>query len=228
MKIISPFKDYYDYLQAYGQEPGIVYNRKSLYFSDQDEAQIPLRWQFRQASLLGFCGQIIPRYTYTEKDNEEYRRIVKWGKAALESIYRVTFPGILNLARFVRNPTNALDFLFQKYQCPIFHLSGSDYSDIYLTANPSLTELGFSGYMDAQTVFQSISSFIGNQKEQMPAPPRSDKEKAVSHGFDKKTSFRPKIKQGILKNKSKPPFMTPDFGIRINLVEQTMMIQFAR
>lgn len=191
MKIISPFKDYYDYLQAYGQEPGIVYNRKpATVWAHKVETLCPVKWQDvgARASLLGFCGEIIPRISYW-RDEKSWEREVLWGSDAAEYAKKITAPELHNWKRFVLNPVS-LDWLFKAVNAPVFIIdSGGE------TTNPCLQELKFDEYMDAQSVYQSISSFIGNQKEQMQIPARSDKEKVVSHGFDKKTSFRPKIKQ---------------------------------
>lgn len=218
MKIISPFKDYYDYIMAWGCEPNIVYNRTNkiyfntqhyngryLHYQDQISNAIFNEFNFvnfervHQIVLLGFCGHIIPRIAYIGKnDRGQNDTLYLWGDAAKEYIfkYQRRNGAYNNIIRLLEDKSQELRFLplFKKYNVPVFLLRARS-----VEFNPSLgiskgnwqDGIGFAKYMDAQTTFQSISSFIGTElKETMIASPQTDKEKVVAHGFDKKTSFR--------------------------------------
>lgn len=57
---------------------------------------------------------------------------------------------------------------------------------------PKLGELGFVAYYSAEQLYQELAMFVGNTLQPVadPASPMTDIEKVVSHGFDKKKSFR--------------------------------------
>lgn len=66
--------------------------------------------------------------------------------------------------------------------------------DYRLWVNPILQEQGI--FLDPVFVWQNISEYLGRLRtEQEITPPMSNNEKIVSKGFDKKRSFRPKIKK---------------------------------
>lgn len=192
MKIISPFKDYYDYIQSWGAEPGIVYNRKDqhLYKGEVYEDFQRVRfgsWFTGRANskpfLLGFCGRIIPALKEFTRNGTEFF----FGEKASEIIlkYCRRDHGMSNLVRFIENPTKVLDNLFSKYGVPVFTV---EYNWVCL--NPVLKDLQFNNYMLPDQAFQEISSFIATElKEKMVASPMTNNEKVSSHGFDKK-SFR--------------------------------------
>jgi hypothetical protein len=194
MKIISPFKDYYDYIQAWGKEPGIVYNRKEQSLIDGEVFEDFQRVRFgsyftgRANSypfLLGFCGRIIPAFKEYIVGGTKTRFV--WGEEAREIIlkYCRRDHSMSNLVRFVENPTKVLDDLFAKYQVPVFRINWR-----HVVLNPCLKEFEFDMYMPADQAFQEISTFIGTElKEKMVASPMTNREKVSSHGFDKK-SFR--------------------------------------
>ncbi|MDN3040750.1 hypothetical protein P2L35_13700, partial [Enterococcus faecium] len=65
---------------------------------------------------------------------------------------------------------------------------------------PVLGELGFAAVIDATQMYQNIAYFLGLLNEDraranMPPATQTDVDKAVSHGFDKKQSFRHRTKE---------------------------------
>jgi hypothetical protein len=200
MRIFSHFRDYYDYVQSYGSEKTIVYNRKGTNFFEGtpelkefsiiDYSMFGTNYHY--ISLIGFCGRIIPKLKYYDRVNK--KDVILFGDDAKEHIYKINAVYSLNnLIRFFQDDSQQKLFapLFKKYNIPIF----SVISNSTLTFNPCLKELGIDTIMSAEQVFQDISCFIGNElKEQMVMTKQDNKGKIVSHGFDLKTSFRPKMK----------------------------------
>lgn len=74
---------------------------------------------------------------------------------------------------------------------PVFMLEGNRRSYI-LGRTPKLSALGLPMYIDAQQLYQELAMFVGNvlHPVEQPSSPMQDVEKVVSHGFDKKVSFR--------------------------------------
>lgn len=87
MRIISKFKDYYDSVQAYGQDHELVFLRQQSehqIFRSLDNGIKPLPHEFEKylkgvqlwkktnfrGGVIGFCGKLIPyiHYEYYEKD----------------------------------------------------------------------------------------------------------------------------------------------------------------
>ena len=74
-----------------------------------------------------------------------------------------------------------------------FHIwAKNNKEELEIIKNPCLRELDFARIMPPTTIFQEIEMFLGNVlvKDVMPMSYQSDIEKVVSHGFDKKISFR--------------------------------------
>ena len=63
MKIISKFKDYYDYTSGYGFDPKKVYSRKTEeILLDENLDVLRNRWKSVRGNtqVIGFCGKIYP------------------------------------------------------------------------------------------------------------------------------------------------------------------------
>ena len=56
--------------------------------------------------------------------------------------------------------------------------------------NPILVGLPLVGFLSAQEIWDGIYNYLLKMKEPVIVDSRTDEEKAESHGFDKKTSFR--------------------------------------
>ena len=56
--------------------------------------------------------------------------------------------------------------------------------------NPILVGLPLVGFLSAQDIWQAIYDYLLKMKEPKIIDTRTDEEKAESHGFDRKTSFR--------------------------------------
>jgi hypothetical protein len=200
MKIISNFKDYYDYLIAkYGVDERIVYNRKntivdvnekggcySPFYSNKDE------WIFH----IAFCGTIyvivkIGETSYYSEDfnllpddvkefvldyNKRYFRVLEW-KHYARSKKEAHYQFIWNLKQTTFNET---------HNEPAILLSGSGKTPI--CSNIKLIDYGFQKVLSPEEVYLQIYNFISREK--VIIDKRNDVEKLLSNGFDVKTSFR--------------------------------------
>jgi len=88
MRIISKFRDYYDCVQAHGQDRGLKYVR------NEDEEKIGYRWPFPSVmtfnsnptwlkqNIIGFCGKLYPclhvAYTNYELARHSCREHATW------------------------------------------------------------------------------------------------------------------------------------------------------
>lgn len=74
---------------------------------------------------------------------------------------------------------------------PVFVIEGGRRAWI-LGRTPKLASLGVPAYIDATQLYQELAMFVGNviNPVEQPTSPMKDIEKVVSHGFDKKVSFR--------------------------------------
>ncbi len=79
--------------------------------------------------------------------------------------------------------------LFAK--APVFVVSGNRSASI-LGRTPKLSALGLPAFIGPEQLYQELAMFVGNVLKPVEQPPSNmqDIEKVVSHGFDKKISFR--------------------------------------
>jgi len=202
MKIISKYKDFYDYLQGiYGIDEKLILNR-----TKGTSKMFP---KYTGLHILVICGKILEyvcfnnKYYFSEdilQFNEE-KKLEKWGSwGGIKPVYLIN-PGlnsnhILNFEK-IYYPTLSED----KYNiypeikelsktCPIF-LYDKDSKTIYQEF-PSLKELGVNKVIDAIDLWILLSEWLGNRiTEKEPIVPiGDDKTRILSAGFDLKTSFR--------------------------------------
>ncbi len=219
MKIISKFKDYYDYLTGiYGVDPLVIYNRRPQFIesnfthqygglqigdakdcgiiSGEDHYMFGAAWlNFyvcnRLFRVFHYNGQyytstkdLIPIYNKMPDgiDKQELKRHLpqqpkelsrrkrrrKWGGYETEDNKPITLNTDLN--------------------CPIILVY---FNTIYL--NPKLEYFGIARFISPQKIFVAITNFLSKRDIEMPSSPQ-DMYRYEAKGFDKKTSFRPKMK----------------------------------
>lgn len=216
MKIYSAYKDYYDYLQKFGTEP-INYNRKTQIISINSRPEIVKEFSLINIDRthaypenlcdvfwIGYCGEMILNCGFWTGNDWEKEYFV--GKAAEEKLLNNPEMrknlALANIIRFLENRSPIFYPLFIKYKIPLFHL----YSGYSVTFNPILMNIlkynqnewfaEWKKEFPPEKIYQDLSCFLGNDlKEQMEMSAQTDLEKVISHGFDKKTSFRPKMKE---------------------------------
>lgn len=172
MKIISKHKDYYDYLVSYyGFDPMIVYDRREtrkIHFYKPWFLENP---KIEEVYLFAICGEFIPVY-YNNGEfhfNSENLKLSPYESKTMGK-------------RGQKTDLNTI------HRQPVLYV----YGGVYI---PRLADFGFPSHIDANDMYQRIYAFLGWLKDNPEAPQITDNtQKILAHGFDKRTSFRPKIK----------------------------------
>jgi len=185
MKIISNFKDYYDFLIGkYGIDDKVVYERicsteqkdKSWYKSGIHNPNFNLynyKW-----FIIFFCGTAYYGHWYNSK--------IYYGKDAEVIPKKIKNSSFLWKMPEDRGPvrdsfkTDNND----KNNCPVLVYEGIN----SLIKNPKLSDYQFGKKVIPEDAYTAIYNFLSREKS-IPDN-QTNKEKIVSHGFDLKTSFR--------------------------------------
>lgn len=217
MKIISKFKDYYDYLVGiYGEDPLLVFDRRNQNGTIIHKfPALPDEWQAEYGDCVGLANLFVGDWhtwlfytgqeVYTTSDIETVHNCVRHNKKYAP------------IVRFKNGKEYAIPSQSQWHmQRDYFfaavirtHYEMAAYHDVPLVlilnkhrwhevntyyANPQLLTLGI--YVDENVVWQEISAYLGKlRSEQETSPPVPDKNKIENKGFDVKHSFRPKMKR---------------------------------
>lgn len=208
MKIISKFKDYYDYMAGiWGIDEKIIYNRQpfTLNYKGEKLPASPPRIEYPilndryhptyvYLKYFAVCGVA---YVFVPFDNKIY-----YGTEIKELFDNHSIKNIedlkYNYSNYVEyngiswrgedstihnKPTKLNDI----HNCPIIQ-ADIDGNVNYL--NPKLSEFDFGRIIDPQTLYLGLSNWLS--RETPIINNMSNKEKILSHGFDLKTSFRGK------------------------------------
>ena len=211
MKIISNYKEYYDYLQGiYGIDEKIVYARvcESAYWSKGEFKKVPLikpeHIEFPQSDrireyVLSVCGYDYPvtifrgDYCFTIEDlTKLYDRIKKDNI----NVYPSDFAELERKIQLFRKYPHWRDRyvnvwreeikeseINDKYNCPVVLSNGYE-----VVKNVRLSDFGINKILDPETIYRKICDFL--TREPIIVDNRTNAQKVESHGFDKITSFR--------------------------------------
>lgn len=217
MKIISNFRDYYDYLMGiYGQDPKIAYERicLSLHKGKWIKSGIfkpyhllsPERFEFYMLAIGGTCYCIFyynnKFYIPTSEIIEKSRQEKWWSKTdTLKSELLKTFGKMpidrIEEMRLLNGIHRSREFHLKKIKlnetenCPVILFKYDGITSTPEIKNPRLADFGIKSFIPAEAMYLMISDFLSREKP--IADKRTDIQKLESKGFDKKTSFR-KIK----------------------------------
>jgi hypothetical protein len=192
MRIISNFKDYYDFMTGkYGIDPKVVYTRipEGPLYVPHYKTISPDRIE---SWVIHFCGKTYFIY-YTFGDWFFGSDILKANPRKYPtSHFPIDNPGKTirewkSLWDEKKNKWIARDLRVQgaptdvneKMKCPVV------VGDII---NPKLADFNFAKIFSPEDAFITISNWLSREKEIINL--QTDKEKVVSHGFDLKKSFR--------------------------------------
>ena len=200
MVIISKFKDYYDYLSGiYGEDPKLVLDRRvheQPYFYGS------------QVITLFICGKIIQgfydgkTFHYGESLKElgevrSYRGL--WNPSPNRTVF------IKNKDRYSVTHEHRVDIdildddkkLNIKENCPII-MSSLIYSSKILRY-PILSKMNVSSVFPPEQIYQMLVQWLSDRisDSEVVVDNRNDVDKLLSKGFDKRESFRPKIKTNM-------------------------------
>ncbi len=210
MKIIAPYRDYYDCVQRYGHDHSITYFRKPEAVKyDKYKSPFP-RSHSNEYVVVGFCGvlypaEIISRHTATgiEKTlcyniNEIDSYVAEYCDKQQQYMYftskykRYKMPGRDDHLEFFSDYKpikNNFAEWFVKHRSPLFLY---DSASGVLTYNTCLLKsVEFYRVFAPQQAYQEIEMWLGNQASpEKPIPVVDDVTMLEAKGFDKKTSFR--------------------------------------
>lgn len=218
MRIISKWKDYYDYLAyIFGPDNHIIYERKEL-CADGFELDPLRRIRIEQKELprtpypndsrlnfykFKYCSICAKAYLLiADIDSEEYE---VYDPSKVSSIVNamLTRKSYWNPHSYVSaiagKEIPALLSLHRKLKVPVFTFSSGWSGSVALidTKIPHLGMLGVPKVYPADQIYQDISYFLSNtineSPDVSPVPVLSDKEKILTHGFDTKQSFRHRV-----------------------------------
>ena len=210
MRIISSFKDFYDFGSCYGIDTKIVYhrvtsqeswhckneriakklNRKYIKRFGENSKDITV---FRVGYMI-ICDDVYPviyKQFYNKYDVNQLS--VSFDvKEKLKEIYSTnqelwfirSLDVLMSEIDEVINHISTLKLTNEK--SPVMFLNSADF---VLTHNPRLLDFGAQHHLDANNLFQNISMFIGKMMNNRELTEIEDKYKIAERGFDDK-SFR--------------------------------------
>jgi hypothetical protein len=203
MKIISKYKDYYDYLVGvYGEDPLAIFDRRI----DPIKKPSIFEDQYKIYSIA-IVGRIFKIYQYKDKFYYTPKELLELNTLLLAEnktplLYQRKYSKPLSLENFERL-VSMNDKLFtdvnHKLRKPIL-LSDNVFGSLVENENsikPSrwsvirLEDFHINKYIPAESIFKEISAFMLwlNDNPEIPNN-QTNEEKILTHGFDLKHSFR--------------------------------------
>ena len=194
MRIISKFKDYYDYLSGvYGIDNKVVYIRDSKDVDKtKDFSSFDYRFEVKKDGKeyyiylehIWFCDEDFPFITIREGFND----YTEWISYSFEEIE--DWLNFLEVKNFVRNEiekhfqTKSNKKVNTELKSPQIYQIKEKY-----TTDILLKDYGFQRILDAMQAYQRVAMFIAAPPD-VPQTVPTDIIRFEGKGFDKKTSFR--------------------------------------
>ena len=219
MKIITRYKDYYDYCaNLFGADDRVHYKRQlTLEYSQTNykfkmENKIPTNvWDFKSTKLV-FTVLIVGNESYllyqeydhetsSLKEAQSFHPTTKYvpsrlmyNKLAILSKDEY----VMRMQKYFENNWNNTSNaeLARLVGQPVFIIAKTRDDMITIEDHyPLLGDLDFQHVKSAEQLFQDLSMFISNElgQKKEEITPLTDKEKITSHGMDVKKSFRHRI-----------------------------------
>lgn len=205
MKIISDFKDYYDFLQNYyGVDNILLYQRKNkiLKVSIQKLERVHFIEQYqidknhnklyglskkteytiiKRINYLFFCGKIYKLDYIKQIDSKNNVKTI------FEVDSTIHYSGLNEFYNYcIENNLVCANL----YDIELGHDLFNREIFYKIELNPKLVKLNFSEYLQAEQVYQMIEQYLGNLKTNEVIIEVDNKTKITQAGFDLKTSFR--------------------------------------
>ena len=195
MRIISNFKDYYDFPQKWGYDPHIVYERKTFveeYYSIRTRYYHNRAVSYKEGNYpisyyIGFCNTVKEVYKDQQGnwafDLNAWHK--KWDKPKKDR-HRWSYSPNWNWEEDRKKEwVKKQQPKFEK--APLFLIGGGE-----VVYNFCFKELGLQSFMEPLSLYQTLEQYMSNEWaiNQKPIPVPSDKDMVEIKGFDKKHSFR--------------------------------------
>lgn len=216
MRIIANKRDYYDCIQAVGQDLTNVYIRKP-----ETEEIDPKKYPFPRlygrylgnvdmsSYIIGFCGKIYPMIQLNNTRCFNLEEVEAFVVANLKPRELKFFRGEARrifrrwswdcskgeCAQFFNECKQDQDKhkqMFEDRRCPIFVAGHDEWRKAHITYNAMLKPYDFVRVFDPYMAFQEIAMFLGSMampEKEMPVVP--DELKIQKRGFDKWSFRRP-------------------------------------
>lgn len=226
MRILSKFKDYYDFAQPYydGGENSVTFIREQKsYEKDVNTFLVKdfsgdqrISWRHPQAYIdfpeveeaLGGSTHAEQYFIAIADQLVSFHKITPDFQADAEDFYFSTERGVkvFTINRYRSNKHTIPEILKtsdykkvvelqQEFGSPIILIHFGSNKKIKIEVNPNLMEYKINHLLgDSKQIYQEIEMWLTNHNNKVVESNITDKEKIVSHGFDKKTSFRHPIK----------------------------------
>lgn len=192
MRIISPFKDYYDGMAAYDDGYNLIYRRIN---KTPTLISLPFRLPYycysyynhtyrRIGHWIGFAGTVYPMLEVYKDGKLKYIYDMEIARKEIRTSWDYDkYEAFLN-------PKNVVD-IFDKHG-PTWIISGQPYKyPIVIIENPRLLDFKFQEVLPAHIAYNELNKFMCNRENPTkPVPEMSNDIKIEQHGFDLKTSFR--------------------------------------
>jgi len=184
MKILSQYKDYYDYLiGVYGVDDKIVLDRRN-------NQQYKFIGKSIQTGKIYFCNKVVDfvyddgKFYYLDEIIKKYGTPEKKLWYDRNDNYTVVYiKGSHFHNDYVRIDIRDTDINI-KENCPIIlEIYGGDYWNY-----PKLSDLNFSKVYNPHDAFMMLTEWLSPKDKDIN--PLTDKEKIITNGFDIVTSFR--------------------------------------
>jgi len=212
MYILDKNKDFYDYLSGiYGVDKTITYDRRgSTVLTEKTLLNliVPTEGSYREHYKNNFVlfilevGDIQYLIMVNEikfkKDTDEYY----WGALyPVEAKFRL-FKTFMDHKHYFEKeitlvPVRRLHtpFTWREKKFEVNNYSELEILDYYKVSNPIMKNTSIPSIIDATEVWKNLNNYISSKyNDKTITIVNSDVDKAVNHGFDKKTSFRHPIK----------------------------------
>lgn len=206
MKIISKYKDYYDYLVGiYGEDPKLVLDRRQDISANYNSQ--PENGDIIKMFICGlvYTGMFINgKYCYGEdlialsEPVKRYDKKYQYVKITLNvKLWNGTFvPKTFSLCIDIEKSD-----LNDKHDCPIMVYPTNptnpyNITDSCIVKYPKLIDYNFASVIGPEEIFNTISNWLSTKitERENIIDTRTDFLKLESKGFDKKRSFRPNMK----------------------------------
>lgn len=207
MKVLSKYKDFYDYLVGtYGHDPLVVYDRRDgvvtkpnyegngMGLYPYDKVTSP------DEKTFYICGTKYTLYYYKNNVYHTIDELVELHKLLLKDgnnpiLDNYSWKGVEGSAKRYYKRYNGKTNVNDEQEQPVLVIDQGGYHNgrEYVDATYHLVNLApykLARYIPADKMFQDVYSFLSKLKDEVIPNNQSDIEKVVSHGFDKKISFR--------------------------------------
>lgn len=190
MKIISKYKDYYDYLQGiYGIDNKLILDRRDFNSIPKDRSNEKVQLIIGDKIVEGYHYN--NEYYFGQKRLDELNEITKskkvdkWYKE--KGITHWILDARLNCN--IRDFKNDTDFAICEYTVPKYR---NDANSGVKYKYPKLSDYNISHILDPHSIWLILNEYLSRKvTEQEPiVPVGDDKVRLISAGFDPKTSFR--------------------------------------